>query len=69
MKNLPACRVNRPTLITVPWHYALADLLAAEADALAEAGQPLSLRQSACRIAAEGYLGEWQRMKLLRTGW
>lgn len=64
--NLPALRsdVDRITLETVPWHYTLCDMMAAEADAQVASGITPSAFGFAAQLAANIYLDHWAKLKL-----
>lgn len=64
--NLPARRMSTDqlTLETVQWHYALADCMAAEADAMVAFDRTPSTFGFAAQLAANIYLDEWARLKL-----
>jgi hypothetical protein len=60
--NLPATRTHTVSLDTVAWHYEFVNMLAAEADALRDHGQPLSVAQNAAVLACDVFLDEWARL-------
>lgn len=64
--NLPAVRshADQITVETVPWHYALADMMAGEADAQVAWGKTPSMFGFAAQLAANVYLDLWAKLKL-----